>query len=251
CCTRSASTRCRTSGVASSRASASVSASRSRRERPICRSRRRSCSYSRIPSRSRCSASTCPPSASACSGWYPTSAERLAHPQPEALYELGNRVRLHLERVALAQPCELVRVGVHGAAEVGELPEELLEAGRRDDLEDAARLVAGVPERVPLVTRLVHEVARPGLDDVVAEERSHAPLQHVAVLVLARVQMERRGQRTRRHRMLDEREAVTGLRAVDEEPDADAAEEAFLCIPGTHDLDACRSVHPPLLFIEQ
>src|SRR5437868_11479472 len=123
---RNACIRCRTSGVASSRASASVSASRSRRERPICRSRRRSCSCSRTRSRWRCSASTFLPSESACSGWYPTSAERLAHPQPEALHELGDRVRLHLERVALAQPCELLGISVHGAAEVGELAEELL-----------------------------------------------------------------------------------------------------------------------------
>src|SRR5581483_1157701 len=245
---RSVSIRCRISGGGSSRASRPPSASRSRRERRTCRSRPPSSWCSRTPSRSRCSASTCRRNASGSSSWYPASAEPLADAQAEPLDELGHRLRLHLEAVALADPRELVRIGRHGPAEIGELAEELLEAGRRDDLEDPAGLVTRVPERVPLVPRLEDEIARARLDDVVAEQRAHPALEDEAVLVLARVQMERRRQRPRRHRMLDEREAVTGLRPVDEEPHADAAEEAFLCIPGTDDLDARRSVHPPAPF---
>ena len=75
--------------------------------------------------------------------------------------------------------------------ELAELVEEVLEAARRDDLEDPAGLVAGVPERVPLVARLEHEVADLGVDDLVAEQRAHPPLEHEAVLVLARVLVER------------------------------------------------------------
>ena len=109
-----------------------------------------------------------------------------------------------------------------------ELAEELLEPGRRDDLEDPAGLVARVPERVPLVARLEDEVARAGLDDVVAQQRAHAPLEHVAVLVLAGVQVQRRGERARGHRVLDQREPLARLCPVDHEADADAAEEALL-----------------------
>src|SRR5204862_7895226 len=106
------------------------------------------------------------------------------------------------------------------------------------DLEDPARLVARVPERVPLVARLVDEVTGPRLDDVVAEQRAHAPLEDVAVLVLARVQVQRRGERARRHRMLDEREALARLRPVDHEANADRSEEALLRIAWADDLRA-------------
>jgi len=40
---------------------------------------------------------------------------------------------------------------------------------------------------VPLVARLKDELARPGFDDIVAEQRAHASLEDEAVLVLARV----------------------------------------------------------------
>jgi len=48
--------------------------------------------------------------------------------------------------------------GLGDAAEVDELGEEALEPGGRDDLEDPAGLVAGVPERMPLSPRLVNEI---------------------------------------------------------------------------------------------
>src|SRR5688500_10921885 len=73
------------------------------------------------------------------------------------------------------------------AAGAAERAEELLEAGRSDDLEDPAGLVAGVPEGVPLVAGLEDQIAGAGLDDLVAEQRSHAALEHEAVLVLPRV----------------------------------------------------------------
>src|SRR5919108_109714 len=169
----------------------------------------------------------------------PAPGQRLAHAQPEALEELGNRLRLHLERVALRQLRECLGVGLRDTAQVDELLEEPLEPGRRDDLEDPARLVAGIPERVPLVSRLEYQVARASLDDVVAEQRTHASLQHEAVFVLARVEVERRGERARRHRMLDEREALASLVAVDQETDADGADESLAPLGRGDDLRPC------------
>ena len=86
----------------------------------------------------------------------------------------------------------------------------------------------------------------PAVDHVVAEQRAHASLEHVAVLVLARVAVQRRGERARGHRVLDQREAAAGLGAVDHEPDADAAEEAGLAVVRTHDLRA-SSMRTPLI----
>src|SRR5205823_1735037 len=81
----------------------------------------------------------------------PAAGERLANAQAETNEQLRNRLRLHLEAVALVELRQNLRVRPGHAAHVHELCEEQLEAGRRDDLEDPARLVARVPERVPLV----------------------------------------------------------------------------------------------------
>jgi hypothetical protein len=43
-------------------------------------------------------------------------------------------------------------------------PEELLQTGWRDDLEDPRRDIARVPERVPLAPRLEDEVGGAGFD---------------------------------------------------------------------------------------
>ena len=45
---------------------------------------------------------------------------------------------------------------------IGKFAEEALEAGWSDDLEDAGRLITGVPEGMPLVARLKHKIARLG-----------------------------------------------------------------------------------------
>jgi hypothetical protein len=149
----------------------------------------------------------------------------------------------HLQAVALAELGERARVGVHGAAEVDELVEEALEARRGDDLEDPRRLVAGVPEGVPLVARLEEQVARAGDDHLVAQQGADLALEHEAVLVLAQVAVQRRGQRARRHRVLDEREAALGLVAVDHEAHADHPQRAALAVGRPDDL------HPvPLAF---
>ena len=143
---------------------------------------------------------------SGCSG-PPAAGKRLADPNAEAVDQLRHRLGLHLEPVALRELGHRLLARADHTAHRVELGEEALEAGRRDDLEDPARLVSGVPERVPLVARLEDEVPRPGLDHVVAEQRTHPPLEDEAVLVLARVAVHRRRERARRHRVLDEREA--------------------------------------------
>src|SRR5262245_28102637 len=145
--------------------------------------------------------------------------------QAEALDQLRDRVRSHLQAVPLAQFCDRFRARHDHTTNVRELLEEALETGRRDDLEDPARLVAGVPERVPLVARLVDEITRTSLDHVVAQQRPHPTLEDEAVLVLTRVAVNGRREGVRGHRMLDEREALTRLHSVDQETDADAAEE--------------------------
>src|SRR6476646_3668394 len=181
----------------------------------------------------------------------PAASKALAELQAEAVEQLGHGLRAHLEPVARVEPRELLRVGDDRAAEPVELAEEVLEPGRRDDLEDPARLVARVPEGVPLVTRLEDEVAGAGLDDVVAEEGAHPALEDVAVLVLARVPVQRGGERARRHRVLDEREALARVDAVDQEADADAAEEALLPLVGGDDPGTCDcGAHLESPFIE-
>ena len=57
------------------------------------------------------------------------------------------------------------------------------ERARRDDLEEAGRLVAGVPERVRDAARLGHQLARAGLDLRPAHERAEATAEHERVLV--------------------------------------------------------------------
>src|SRR5690242_14253421 len=117
----------------------------------------------------------------------PAAGERYAYPQAETLQQLGDRLRPRLERVAPDQFSELVGAGLERAAQRGEFAEVPFEASRRDDLEDPARDITGVPERVPLVARLEDELTRPSLDDFVAQERAHASLEYEAVFVLARV----------------------------------------------------------------
>jgi len=87
----------------------------------------------------------------------------------EPLAEPGDALRVHVDAVARAGVCEADEVGLAGRVDLGELAEEVLEAGGRDDLDDLAGLVAGVPERVPLVAWLEHPRSGAGRHDLVAE----------------------------------------------------------------------------------
>jgi hypothetical protein len=100
---------------------------------------------------------------------------------------------------------------------------------------------------VPLVARLVDQVAGTGLDDVVAEERAHAALEHEAVLVLAVVAVQRRRQPARRHRVLDEAEAAVRVRARDHEAHTDGLERHGLPVGGADDRRRAGREHGGLL----
>jgi len=77
---------------------------------------------------------------------------------------------------------------------------------------------------------------RLGGQNLVAEQGAHATLEHVAVLVLVEVAVQRCGERAGGHRVLDEREALPGLRAIDHEADPDAAEESRRAVLRADDL---------------
>ena len=93
----------------------------------------------------------------------------------EALDQARNALGVHFEFVAGAQLAERLRLGLGDAAEVDQLVEEPLEARRGDDLQDPRRLVAGVPECVPLVARLEDQIARAADQDLVAEQAPTLP----------------------------------------------------------------------------
>src|ERR1035437_10125053 len=156
--------------------------------------------------------------------------------QIEALDELGNAVGVHLELVADAELGQGLWVGLCDAAEVDKLAEESLEAGGRDDLQKPRREIAGVPEGVPLVARLEDQIAWACGHDFVAQQRPDASLHYVAVFVLVCVAVQRGGERSGGHRVLDHRESVSGVLAVEHKPNADASEEPGVAVLEPHDL---------------
>src|SRR5581483_6984072 len=110
------------------------------------------------------------------------------------------------------------------------------EASRGDDLEDSAWLVSCVPKRVPFPTRLMHKVARTCLELLIAQQRSHSPLNHEAVLVLVGVAMQRRRQGSRRHRMFHKRKPVPCLASVHHEANTDTPQKPRLAVCRGDDL---------------
>ena len=119
----------------------------------------------------------------------------------------------------------------------------------RDDLKDPARFVTGIPEGVPLIARLEHQFPRTSLDDLVSQQRTHTPFEDEAVLILARVTVQRRGERPRGHRVLEEREPIARLRATDQKANPDTAEEDAIVVGRSHNFHACR-LHGDLPSIE-
>ena len=101
-----------------------------------------------------------------------------------------------------------------------QLTEVVLEPGRRDQLQQPCRLLAGVSERMGDTTRLDDEVSGSRLEGVVAELDAESSLDHEGVLVLVVVGMERGAQRPWREWVLDQAERTTGPFAVDQEADS-------------------------------
>jgi hypothetical protein len=79
--------------------------------------------------------------------------------QIEALHQVRNAGRVHLQPVSLAELSEGVRIELCYSAASEQLAEELLKTGRRNQLNDTRRLITRVPEGVPLVTRFEYQVA--------------------------------------------------------------------------------------------
>ena len=77
---------------------------------------------------------------------------------------------------------------------------------------------------MPLVAGLEHPGFGARLYDVVAEERAERSLEHVGVLVLARMPMERCGQSTRCKRVVDDGDALVRLGTFDLPDDAQPTE---------------------------
>src|SRR4051794_12558068 len=127
----------------------------------------------------------------------------------------------------------------------------MLEAGRGDDLDQAGRLVAVVPESVPLVAWFDDEVPGLAVDDLAVGPEADASLDHVRVLVLARVAVQGCGQRPRGHGVLDDRDAAAGLLAPGHEANADRDQRAGLSVLRPHDLCLRHPFHVLSPFVIQ
>ncbi len=87
-----------------------------------------------------------------------------------------------------------------GGLRLGQLShgtEQLLQPGRRDELEAGGRFVAGVPECVPLAARLEEQVAGLGDNLLPFQNRSDPTGKDEGVFVLVVVAVHRRSQRPR------------------------------------------------------
>src|SRR5215211_7408665 len=137
-------------------------------------------------------------------------------PQPVPLQDGRRALEVGLDAVAGRQGRQGRRIRlVAGGAE---LAEQVLKAARRDELQHAGGGVPGVPEGVPLAAGLEDQIAGFGEDFLVAQQGPQPALQHVAVLGLAAVVVQRAGQDVRRQGVLHDREPAAGGGAVDHEP---------------------------------
>jgi hypothetical protein len=102
--------------------------------------------------------------------------------EPVLFAETHHAVEIELYPVAGVKAYS--RLTVHRLRTLGSLLEEVLESSRGDDLQDPARSFPGVPEGMPLASGLEDEVPLSRVHDIVAELRSQASLEDVAVLVL-------------------------------------------------------------------
>src|SRR5690625_4063930 len=77
---------------------------------------------------------------------------------------------------------------------------------------------------MPLASRLEDEASRLGLNHIRPELRTHDSLDHIAVLILPRVPVQRSRERTRRDWMFDDGERALCLRGTRQEASAEATE---------------------------
>jgi hypothetical protein len=89
-------------------------------------------------------------------------------------------------------------------------------------------MAAGLEDQVPGL----------GEDLLVAQERPQAALEHITVLILPAVVVQRAGQHMRRQGVLEDREPAGGVGAVDHEP-------VGAGLRRSRDLPVLRAQHPP------
>jgi len=93
--------------------------------------------------------------------------------------------------------------------------------------------------------RLEDELARTGLEQLIAELHADAALQDVGVLVLVAVSVKGRAERAGRKRVLDQAERAAGLLAVDHEADAQGEQVNELALVGAEHVAAEGGMRAP------
>src|ERR1700682_6411190 len=159
------------------------------------------------------------------------------HGKPDTVgcHQPRNAVQVDLSSVLGCERRHPDRIKLAASSQIGDLVEELLEAGRRDDLENARRRVACIPKRVPLAARLEDQVAHLAIDELAAQVGADSSLEDKAVLILATVPVQRCRQCAWLHRVFNKRETPARLSAIDHEPNADPSQFSKLSALRTHD----------------
>src|SRR6266851_5800905 len=149
--------------------------------------------------------------------------------------DVGQPGRLaDLDAVPCGQGHEPRRVRWSSGEGLGQLPEEVLEAGRADDLDHAGGLLAGVPHGVHLAPRLGDVAARAQDDFAVTRAEADLAFGDDGVLVLEGVHV-RYHQRTDGKWVLDDGHGAVGLGAQELELDADSSQPAGGALARVHD----------------
>ena len=99
---------------------------------------------------------------------------------------------IHLYCIALAQAGEELWTRIDYTSRIAQFAEELLEASRRDDLQNSCRVVTSIPEGVPLIAGLEDQIARFANAHIITQQGAYLSLQHKAVFVFAGVTVKRR-----------------------------------------------------------
>src|SRR6185312_12054585 len=100
---------------------------------------------------------------------------------------------------------------------------------------------------MPLASWLEDEVGGSAVEHFIAEQCAYASLDDPAVLIFVVVAMKRCAQRSRRHRMLEDREAPFRIKLVEDVADTDRALEHRLAFGAPHRL-SCRAAWPQDVF---
>src|SRR5258708_1989654 len=128
-----------------------------------------------------------------------------------------------LDAIAAGEGHQLLEIGWTGGEDLGQLTEEILEAGRADDLDHPGGSLAGVPHGMHLAARLGDVAARTQNDFAVTGSEADLALGDYGVLVFPSMQVGD-DQRADGKRVLDDGHSAVGLSAPELELDADAAQ---------------------------